>query len=196
MNLIVHIPGLHKKRPLTPLPAGSAPGTLAVDPEAHKPEIRVMAYGMDELIEAELGDVTEVGNFLEKYPVTWVNVDGLGDATVLQSLGEMFGLHALALEDVLNVRHRPKLEEYDDHIFVMMRMALLAEGFQHEQVSLFLGSNFVLTFQERPGDCLTPVRERLCQRPHPGCRRRMVGSLARRASNSHIERIKRNKYDY
>lgn len=164
MNRVLHIPGLLKRRPLTPLPAGSAPGTFAIDPEAPKPQVSVTAYGLDELVEVDVRDISEIRLYLDKYRVTWVNVDGLGDATTLQELGEMFGLHALALEDVLNVRHRPKLEEYDDHIFVVLRMALVDKGFAHEQVTMFLGANFVLTFQERLGDCLAPVRQRIRRR--------------------------------
>jgi len=164
MNVVLHIPGLHKRKPLTPLPAGAAPGTLVIDPEAPKPEVRVMAYGPNELVEVDLLDPAEARQYVGKYPVTWINVDGLGDAEAIQVLGEVFGLHPLAQEDVLNIRHRPKLEEYSDHIFVMTRMAMLEESFGHEQISLFLGSNYVLTFQERSRDCLDPVRERIRQK--------------------------------
>ncbi len=161
--MVLHIPGLHKKKPLTPLPVGAAPGTLVIDPDAHKPEVRVMAYGPNELVEVDLLDPTEVRKYVGGYPVTWVNVDGLGDAGVIQVLGGVFDLHPLAQEDILNIRHRPKLEEYSDHIFIMTRMAVLGESFGHEQISLFLGRDYVLTFQERPGDCLDPVRERIRQ---------------------------------
>lgn len=166
MNLVVHTPGLHKRKrlTLTPLPAGAEPGTLAIDPEAPQPEVRVMAYGPDDLVDVDLLDPTEARTFLDQYPVTWVNVDGLGDAKAIQALSEIFDLHPLAQEDILNIRHRPKLEEYPDQIFIMTRMAMLGESFGHEQISLFLGPNYVVTFQERSGDCLDPVRERLRQK--------------------------------
>jgi magnesium transporter len=164
MNLVLHRPGLHKRKTLTLLPVGAEPGTLVVDPEAPQPEVRVMAYGPDELVDVDLLDPADARGFLDRYPVTWVNVDGLGDARTIQVLGEIFGLHPLAQEDIFNIRHRPKLEEYPDQIFVMTRMAVLRESFGHEQISLFLGPNYVLTFQERSGDCLDPVRERLRQK--------------------------------
>jgi len=164
MNQVLHRPGLHKRKTLTLLPVGAEPGTLVIDPEAPQPEVRVMAYGPDDLVEVDVLDLTEVRKFLDRFPVTWVNVDGLGDAKTIQVLGEIFDLHPLAQEDIFNLRHRPKLEEYRDQIFVMTRMAMIGESFEHEQISLFLGPDYVLTFQERPGDCLDPVRARVRQR--------------------------------
>jgi len=161
MRYIKKIPGLYRKKRLDPVPPGSVPGTLAVDPEAAKPKISVIAYGPHELIEKPDLHVAEISEWLGKYPVLWVNVDGLGDADVFVKLSEMFNLHALALEDVLHINHRPKLDQYDDQLFIITRMAQLADRFEYEQISLFVGSNYVLTFQERPGDCLDPIRERL-----------------------------------
>src|SRR6266446_6574108 len=89
----------------------------------------------------------------------------LGDTTVLTRLGERFGLHALALEDVLNAPQRPKVERYDKHMFVVMRTMRLAEGeVAEEQVSLFFGPGWLITVQERPdGDCFGAVREAIRQ---------------------------------
>ncbi len=164
MNLILKIPGLLKKRPLTPLPVGAAPGTLAVDPEAPKPQMHVIAYGPDDLVEADISDMEQARDYLGTYAVTWVNIDGLGDAEMIKDLGEVFGVHPLAQEDILNVRHRPKLEEFDDQLFVVTRMAALGECFEYEQVSLVLGPNYVVTLQQHAGDCLDPVRQRLRQK--------------------------------
>jgi magnesium transporter len=97
--------------------------------------------------------------------VLWLNVEGLSDVSVLEKLGKHFGLHPLCLEDVINVPQRPKLEGYDDYDFLIFRMAMLqAELGDTEQVSLFLGPTYVLTFQERPGDVFEPVRQRLRQK--------------------------------
>lgn len=123
-----------------------------------------MAYGPDSLVEVDVLSVAEIRRYLDEYPVTWVNVDGLGDASTIQQIGDLFGIHPLALEDVFNIRHRPKMEEYDDKIFVTTRMAMLREQFEYEQISLFLGRNYVLTFQEYAGDCLEPLRERIRHR--------------------------------
>ncbi len=142
-------------------PPGAAPGTISVDPEAPKPVIRVIAYGPDQIEESQIDDLDAVQAFMDRHPVTWVNVDGLGDAGVLSSLAARFNLHKLAMEDVVNVHQRAKVERYRDNLFIVARMAMKEVELSSEQVSLFLGKGFVLTFQERPGDCLDPVRQRL-----------------------------------
>ncbi len=95
--------------------------------------------------------------------VTWINVDGLGDTNTIRQIGELFGLHSLALEDVINVHQRAKVEPYSDHLFIVTRLIALTapEHLESEQISIFLGKNYVLTFQQRPGDCFDPVRERI-----------------------------------
>jgi magnesium transporter len=97
--------------------------------------------------------------------VTWINVDGLGDPKALARLGEHFGLHPLALEDVLNVPQRPKVERYDKHMFVVMRTMRIGDGeVVEEQVSLFFGHGWLITIQERSdGDCFGAVREAIRQ---------------------------------
>jgi magnesium transporter len=161
MKLIWRVPLFSHRAPLTPLSPGAPPGTLVAPPDATPPRITVIAYRPDELVEAEIDDIESLGEYLAKWPVTWVNIDGLGDAKMIERIGEVFGMHLLALEDVFNTRHRPKLEEHDDHLFVITRMANLSDRFEHEQLSLLLGVNYVVTFQERSGDCLEPVRQRL-----------------------------------
>ena len=143
-------------------PPGSAPGTIIADPDAPKPIIRVIAYSPTEIVERRIVDIGEVTELLGRYQVTWVNIDGLGDVSVLRQCGEIFGLHRLALEDVANTHQRPKVEEYDDHTFVVLRMPQPGEvRFDSDQISIFLGADYVLTFQEREGDCWDPLRERL-----------------------------------
>ena len=141
--------------------AGSPPGLLMPDPEAPRPRLTVLAYDETRHIEQEITDLEELPRFVAEYRVTWLNVDGLGDSTVVQRLGEMFDLHRLALEDVIGTHQRPKSERYGDVQFIVGRMANSADPLDTEQFSLFCGAKFVLTFQERPGDCLDPVRERI-----------------------------------
>lgn len=138
------------------------PGTL-IEPEGSSaPVIGVMAYDQTALVERAVHDLGEIKPLLRKYQVVWVNVNGLGDVDLLRKLGELFDLHPLALEDVLNTQHRPKVEAYDDNLFVVTRMAGMRNGaLDIEQVSLFLGKRFVISFQERPGDCFEPVRARI-----------------------------------
>jgi magnesium transporter len=120
-----------------------------------------MAYGPDGVVEEAIEDLGRVRQIVGAHPVTWINVDGLGAADPVRQLGEMFGLHRLALEDVMNVSQRAKVETYGDTVFLVARMVSLGERLQTEQISMFLGGNFVLTFQEKHGDCFDPVRERI-----------------------------------
>jgi len=141
---------------------GMTPGTLLIDPSWPKPVIQVMAYGPDQYLEKRISDVCELDGLIGKYAVLWVNVDGLGDESVLRYLGQLFKLHPLALEDVVSLRQRSKVDDYESHLYTAMRMLYLQdEKLFSEQVSFFLGTNFVLTFQENEGDCLDPVRERI-----------------------------------
>lgn len=140
---------------------GAPPGTIEPEATAHAPVVTLMAYGPDALLTETINDPAELRGVCGSWPVTWVNVDGLGDADLLQSLGTMFGLHALALEDVVNVHQRPKVEDYEEDLFIVVRMPVMSDRLHTEQFSLFLGKNFLLTFQEIPGDCLDPVRDRI-----------------------------------
>ena len=138
---------------------GAPPGTITVDPSAPPPLLRVMAYGPGGLEERTLADPGELPELLGKQPVTWLDVDGLGNAEILSRVASVFELHPLLLEDVVNVHQRPKVEEYGKHHFVVVHQ-LQARG-QTEQMSLVLGPNYLVTFQVTVGDCLDPVRERL-----------------------------------
>lgn len=141
---------------------GAPPGAISVDPTAPPAVIRVIAYGPDQLHEETIKEPEGIVDFLGQWPVTWVDVTGLGDAGIIQKLGELFNIHPLALADVVHVHQRAKVEEYDHQIFIVSRMITLKDGhLDSEQLSLFLGKNFVVTFQERSGDCLDPVRERI-----------------------------------
>lgn len=139
---------------------GAAPGTLEPLPDA-RPVIDVFAYGADELIERQVDDVAEIEPLLAEWPVVWVNVAGIGGPETIEQLGRIFRLHPLALEDVSYRHQRAKVEPYDNYIFFVARMARETRSFETEQVSLFLGKNFVVTFIEDPGDCFNPIRDRL-----------------------------------
>lgn len=151
-----------KRRPIFRIEPGAAPGTLLIDSKAPHPEIQVIAVDRDRVSEEKLESPREIQRFLGKWPVVWINVNGLGDEKTLEEIAKTFGLHRLALEDVVNVHQRPKAELYDDHIYVVFRMISLQDDqLMNEQVSLFLGKDYVLTFQEREGDCFEPVRKRI-----------------------------------
>ncbi len=140
---------------------GAPPGTLVVDPSAPPARITVIRYGPEDIDEQEVDAAAALPELLGKSPVVWINIDGLGDETVLRQVGDLFDLHGLVLEDITNVPQRAKVEQYDQALFVVTHMVSLGEGLQTEQLSIVLKRGVVLTFQERPGDCLDPVRERI-----------------------------------
>jgi magnesium transporter len=143
-------------------PPGASPGLLFVDPEAPRPTMAVLSYGPGELEECPSAQPADLAALLGRRAVTWVDVDGLGDAGLVRDLGECFGLHRLALADVVHTHQRAKVERYEQHLFIVLRMLKPGERLDTEQLSIFLGRDFVLTFQEGiPGDCLEPVRERI-----------------------------------
>jgi magnesium transporter len=143
-------------------PAGTPPGTLSAVPGAAPAKMLVTAYGPGGFVEEKVSDVKSLAGYTQKWPVTWINVDGLGDAATIEAIGELFGLHRLALEDVLNVHQRPKADEFENQIYVVGRMVRVADELETEQVSLFLGRNFVITFQEDlPGDCFEVIRRNI-----------------------------------
>jgi len=149
-------------------PPGSAPGTL-VHTGARKAEsvlIRLFEYDPDSIDERRLDRIEDCFSTVEDPTVTWVNVDGLHDVGVIESVGERFGVHRLVLEDLLSTSQRPKVEEYADHFLVILKMLSFdaeTDSVRSEQVSLAVGRTYVFSFQERQGDVFEPVRERLRQ---------------------------------
>lgn len=126
--------------------------------------MRAFTYGPEqELQEHEVTEVAQLQALQLDGAVIWVNIDGPCSPAILAAFGEMFKLHPLALEDVANTNQRAKVEEYPNHYFVVSRMVSLVDHrVETEQLSVFLGKNFLLTFQEKSGgDCLDPVRERI-----------------------------------
>jgi len=123
-----------------------------------------MDYDESSMDERTLEAIEECFELADDPPVTWVNVDGLHDAALIETVGEHFGIHRLALEDVLNPNQRPKVEDYPGHFLVILKMLSFdAEeaSVKAEQVSLIVGPTFLFSFQEQWGDVFEPVRERL-----------------------------------
>lgn len=142
---------------------GARPGTLVINGASPKPIIRVFDYRPDDVTECEISDVADLRGYLSSDTVSWIDVQGFGDLTLIQQIGDLFRLHPLVLEDVVNVPQRPKVEQYDDQVLWITRMAMADKGrdLQAEQVSLIIGPNYLLTFQECYGDVLNPVRRRI-----------------------------------
>jgi magnesium transporter len=143
---------------------GTPPATLVSKGDADlKPVITLIEYGPDTFDEKRVENVEELARCKESGLVSWINIDGIGDAEMLTRLGEIFGLHPLALEDVQNTGQRPKLEQYNDHFFIIAQMVDCEDHEVHfEQLALFLKKNVLITIQEEPlHDALEPVRVRL-----------------------------------
>jgi magnesium transporter len=142
---------------------GTAPGTLSpLDTPGGPTKVTVIDYGPDGVREKQISKVEEVFPYRDSPTVTWINVEGLHDVGLIETIGRHFGFHSLALEDVLNCGQRPKIEDYGTyHFLVMKSLYRKDEELSIEQISFFLANNFVITFQEVPGDSFEAVRERI-----------------------------------
>jgi magnesium transporter len=146
--------------------AGLSPGTLIHVGRARteRARIRVIDYAENKLEEKELATIEECFPYRDKPTVTWINVDGVHQIEIIEKIGKHFGLHPLILEDIVNTHQRPKCDDYDDHLFIVLKMLGYDEArgeVSSEQVSLVLGKNYVISFQETEGDVFDPVRERI-----------------------------------
>ena len=155
------MPQSRRNRRRAPLPVGASPSTLLPSPDALPMRLSAIGYGSGGVVERRDCDLAGIEALRRTSKVVWIDVTGLGDVPLLRQIGEAFGLHRLALEDVVNVSQRAKVEDYGDHMFVVLRMVDPTNTTETEQFALFLGADFVLTFQERPGDCFGMVRSRL-----------------------------------
>jgi magnesium transporter len=142
---------------------GDAPGQFNVDPNAFPTNIRVMAFGAGAIIEREIKEVNEIRGLMAQAPKLWIDVTGLGSEHILKSLGDLLRLHPLAMEDMVNVHQRAKVDEFEDSLFVIARMVDGDDPSDTEQLSFFLKENIVVSCQERPGDCWEPLRQRIRQ---------------------------------
>lgn len=156
-----HISRSVRRRHRRRTPPGAAPGTLVADPEAQGSTISVIGYDADRFFEKHDLTVDGVTALKGSAGTLWVEVTGLADIGLIQQLGALFGLHGLALEDVINVHQRPKFEEYDEQLFIVSRMAPETRGVETRQMAMLLGQGFVLSFRDDRADCLELVRDRL-----------------------------------
>ena len=146
--------------------AGLAPGTLVhtAEKKTERTAVRALDYGRDTLDEREMLDPEECRAFKDSPAMTWIRVEGIHETEVLRKLGEVFGIHSLVLEDILHTEQRPKVEDYDDYLYVVLKV-LLYDGQEKrvsvEQISIVLGRNFVLTFEEKDRGLFTPIIKRI-----------------------------------
>jgi len=146
--------------------AGSIPGSMIHlgEKKTEKLKITIIDYDKENFEEKEVSNIEECFKFKEKPSVTWINIDGLHDVETIEKLGNNFGFHPLILEDIVNTQQRPKTEDFDDYLFIVLKMLRIndiSSEIEAEQISIILGENFVISFQEYEGDVFTNVRERI-----------------------------------
>ncbi|MBW2603746.1 MAG: magnesium/cobalt transporter CorA [Deltaproteobacteria bacterium] len=146
--------------------AGASPGTLVHIGEQKVDETRITIIDYDEahLQERVIEGIEEAFPLKDLPTVTWINIDGLHEIDIIEKVGRYFNIHPLVLEDILNTGQRPKTEEFEDLIFVVLKMLHYnenSEKIMSEQFSLVLGPDFLITFQEIQGDVFKTVRERI-----------------------------------
>jgi magnesium transporter len=147
---------------------GEPPGTLVYTGQRGDAQTRVRVF---DFAEAHCDDlnverIEDIATYKARASVTWIDVDGLRDTARVESIGKLFELHALVLEDVVNVEQRPKFEDNGDYCYLVAQMLSYDEAAQEvliEQVSFVLGGTYLITFQDKPGDVFEPVRNRLRQ---------------------------------
>ncbi|SFN62165.1 magnesium transporter [Bizionia echini] len=144
---------------------GKSPGALVYTGEktAQKLFIESFDYNTNFINEQELQQIDDAFSFKHTDSITWININGLNHIDEIEKIGAHYNLHPLVLEDIVNTSQRPKIDEYEEYIFVSLKMLYYDsdENITIEQVSFVLGKNYVLTFQESEGDVFDTVRERL-----------------------------------
>ncbi|MCA9406579.1 MAG: magnesium/cobalt transporter CorA [Candidatus Omnitrophica bacterium] len=149
----------------SPVKVGLPPGSLEVsaDFKPEKAKVTVIEYGKDAFEEREVQSIEECFQSRKDTGVEWVNIDGLQDIELIKKLGENFDIHPLTLEDVVHTHQRPKTEDHEGYIYIVLRMLMLNsdKGINSEQVSLIFNKNVLISFQETSGDVFDLIRERL-----------------------------------
>ena len=155
-----------KKRLSSAAKAGMAPGTLMHlgERKTEQAAISLIEFGPGEILEHRFASIGESRSYQPRLPVLWLNVHGLHEPDVMAEIGRRFGLHPLVMEDILNTDQRPKVDDYGDYLYIVARVFDAVGGeIGSDQVSLILGPNYVLSFQERSSGLFDPLRERLRQ---------------------------------
>lgn len=146
--------------------AGAPPGTLIHigEEKVEKVSIEVIDYDEENLKEKEIKNIKDIIPLKEKPTVTWININGIHDVEIIKKIGDIFKLHPLLMEDIMNTGQRPKMQNFEDYIFVVLKMLHYNDKEGKvivEQVSLILGPDYVISFQEVEGDVFETIRDRL-----------------------------------
>jgi magnesium transporter len=166
-NNIFQVIGINKLIPKTNKPA-TAPGTIRYfgKKQEAQVELYLMDYNESEMVEKKIGSLKELVDYEGKPSITWVNITGVHNEGIIKELGEYVGVHPLVMEDMVNTTQSPKVEEFDDYLFVILKMASYDEEQQEvvmEQLSMILGVDYVILLQENKAEILDGLRERIRQ---------------------------------
>ncbi|MDW7771381.1 MAG: magnesium/cobalt transporter CorA [Desulfobulbaceae bacterium] len=145
---------------------GLPPGTPVFVGERKQDETRIeiLHYAEDHLEEIHDAGLDDCRRLKDGAGITWINVNGIHDVGLIESLGKLFGLHPLTMEDIVNTTQRPKAESYETYIFLVFKMITYNDAqndVEIENISLILGKGYVISFQEREGDVFEVVRQRV-----------------------------------
>lgn len=146
--------------------SGNPPGTLIYTGDKTEETVNITAlwYDADKLDELTITDISEIKPKTDGKKVLWLNVSGLADPGIIESICEKFKIHPLIIEDILNVSQRPKTEDFEDYTFIVLKMLEYDKKAEHingEQVSLLLGRNYIVTFLEKRSDVFEQIKQRL-----------------------------------
>ncbi|MCW8821555.1 MAG: magnesium/cobalt transporter CorA [Sulfurovum sp.] len=145
---------------------GLPPGSLIHVGEIHHTETRItiVDYSQEDVEEKQIRSVDEILKYKDSETITWVIIEGLSNVDIVEKIGNMFDIHQLVLEDILNTHQRPKFEEYDDYLYIVLKCLLSEdEAFtvSYEQISLLVLKNFVFMFKEKADDLIQPIIQRI-----------------------------------
>ncbi len=145
--------------------AGLPPGSMIHigEKKLDKSKISVIDFTENNFEEKQVENVKDCHSYKSKPSISWINIDGISDIDVVEKIGRNFDIHPLVLEDIVNTEQRPKIEDFEDYIYLVLKMLHYDEsvGVRAEQVSIILGESFVISFQEIPGDVFESIRHRI-----------------------------------
>lgn len=127
-------------------------------------KMSVIDYSKEAIEEQAIQSVDEILPYIGKNTITWLHVEGLKDVKLIESIGGVLNIHPLVLEDILNTHQRPKFEEFDDYLYIVLKKLVLEDNrfsVSYEQISILVLDNFVVTFKEKADDIFVPIRQRL-----------------------------------
>lgn len=145
---------------------GMRPGSLIHVGDVHSDQasMSIIDYNLENVIEHKIDSIDEILEYKDSNTVTWVVIEGLVNVDIVESIGNIFDIHQLVLEDILNTHQRPKFEEHEDYLYIVVKCLICGNqrfSVNYEQISILLLKNFVFVFKEKSDDLFHPVEQRI-----------------------------------